>query len=798
MYTIIYKNTAGCMSQQNVVWLEEFFIPPPNYTTVEPTCTTGGTVAITTPADEYSFDNGVTWTANPVATNLPPGSYIIRVRNTEGCTSWETYAWLNGVFVNPPDYTTVSPTCGTPGSITITTTAAQYSFDGGLTWGTNPTAGNLSQGYYELVIIDSQGCTSYTTGLYLSETFFDAPAYDVIEPACDNPGSITITTAAAEYSFDGGITWGTNPVLSNIISGGYDVMIRDSSNCTSNSSYIYIYPADPVPAAPTILISQPGSCTGTTGNINITSFAFQYSFDNGATWGNSNTSVPLSPGTYTVLVRNFDLCESDPTTAVINTPLGVPDAPVLLVTDPTCTLATGSITVSSASPFYSFNNGTTWQASNTISGLLPGNYLVKVKNDAGCESVSTSATISAETGPPPVPTVSLDQPDCNSPTGTVTVTSTAVQYSYDNGATWSTQSTSAALAVGTYNIRIKNAAGCESPALSVLITPDVVPLPGTANVDYCQYAVASPLTAWGTNLLWYDTPTGGAGSASAPVPSTASTGVVTYYVSQSISGCEGDRAPVTVTVSPTPLAPIADDELVYCQNAITLPLTAAGTNLRWYTVATGGTGSAIAPTPSSAAPGTTIYYVSQSINTCESDRTAIPVIILPTPPAPYTVAHVVYSHHAPTAALSTTGTDIQWFDADLSQLSTAPTPSSANIGTTIYYVGQTINGCDSPLAEIIVEIIPDYIVIEYPKFFTPNGDGINEGWNIVTPKHGIEAMVYIFDRYGKLLTQVFAPGKGWNGIYNGHALPASDYWFIVQYTEYGATKEFKSHFSLVR
>ncbi|WP_345273649.1 lectin-like domain-containing protein [Flaviramulus aquimarinus] len=95
-------------------------------------------------------------------------------------------------------------------------------------------------------------------------------------------------------------------------------------------------------------------------------------------------------------------------------------------------------------------------------------------------------------------------------------------------------------------------------------------------------------------------------------------------------------------------------------------------------------------------------------------------------------------------------------------------------------------------------------VIGYPKYFTPNGDGYNETWNIVAPTSPINflasAKIYIFDRYGKLLKQIDPTGEGWNGIYNGSNMSSDDYWFVVEYTDPNSLlrKEFKAHFALKR
>ncbi|HEY6144458.1 MAG TPA: choice-of-anchor L domain-containing protein [Flavobacterium sp.] len=91
------------------------------------------------------------------------------------------------------------------------------------------------------------------------------------------------------------------------------------------------------------------------------------------------------------------------------------------------------------------------------------------------------------------------------------------------------------------------------------------------------------------------------------------------------------------------------------------------------------------------------------------------------------------------------------------------------------------------------------IIINYPKFFTPNGDGINETWNIPQLlSTNQNAPIFIFDRYGKLLKKITPSTEGWDGLYNGQPMPSSDYWFTVDYDEKGGSKVFKAHFSLKR
>lgn len=102
-----------------------------------------------------------------------------------------------------------------------------------------------------------------------------------------------------------------------------------------------------------------------------------------------------------------------------------------------------------------------------------------------------------------------------------------------------------------------------------------------------------------------------------------------------------------------------------------------------------------------------------------------------------------------------------------------------------------INGCGSTIP-IVIQLI------NAPKFFTPNGDGFNDSWNVTAMPNQENLKLYIYDRYGKLLKELTPNGNGWDGTFNGKPLPADDYWFSIEYTEDGVPKLFKSHFSLKR
>ncbi len=95
----------------------------------------------------------------------------------------------------------------------------------------------------------------------------------------------------------------------------------------------------------------------------------------------------------------------------------------------------------------------------------------------------------------------------------------------------------------------------------------------------------------------------------------------------------------------------------------------------------------------------------------------------------------------------------------------------------------------------------DVSIIGYPKFFTPNNDGQNDTWNVLGVSENFyqSANFYIFDRFGKLITEIDLYSNGWNGTFKGNYLPASDYWFTVELVDFkGNVRVKKGHFSLIR
>ena len=98
------------------------------------------------------------------------------------------------------------------------------------------------------------------------------------------------------------------------------------------------------------------------------------------------------------------------------------------------------------------------------------------------------------------------------------------------------------------------------------------------------------------------------------------------------------------------------------------------------------------------------------------------------------------------------------------------------------------NGCD--------EDQMDFWIIVCPSFFTPNGDGYNDFWEVNGIELYPEASAEIYDRYGRLITILNAMNPSWNGTFNNKLLPSDDYWYCFRASK--NAKPVKGHFALKR
>ena len=257
--------------------------------------------------------------------------------------------------------------------------------------------------------------------------------------------------------------------------------------------------------------------------------------------------------------------------------------------------------------------------------------------------------------------------------------------------------------------------GCKDSGFTHVILAPVPPPPVISGITaYCTGDVFVPFAVTGSGtILWYNTATGGVGSAVPPVVSTAAGGSYTFYATQTILGCESNRDSIKVVVHVTPAPPVITGTTVYCQYFTYIPPTAAGTNILWYNTAAGGVGTLTPPVINTSIAGTYTIYASQSDSGCTSPLAPFTVIVNPKPVPPVIVD--VPGNYCPGQAFVpytiVTGTGVLWYLTPTGGVGVVPSPfiNTSVVGPHTVWATQTLLGCESDRAAITVTVYDSVI-----------------------------------------------------------------------------------------
>uniref|UniRef100_UPI003340EBA2 Ig-like domain-containing protein n=1 Tax=Flavobacterium sp. TaxID=239 RepID=UPI003340EBA2 len=246
----------------------------------------------------------------------------------------------------------------------------------------------------------------------------------------------------------------------------------------------------------------------------------------------------------------------------------------------------------------------------------------------------------------------------------------------------------------------------------------------------------------------------------------------TYYIEAINNGCLSNRLAIPVQVVPAPT--IADETVIFCENtSVTLQSGISGSSYLWSTGATtqncavgsAGTYSVVITTPLNC-------NLTKNFTVIENTAPEITFIKV----------------EGLTAEISITGTGIYEYSLDNIHFQSAPIFNFIVGGVYTCYVKEIGTNCGYDYE--------DFVVIDYPKFFTPNADGFNDYWKINGMHLFPDARIAIFDRYGQLITVLTTKNPHWDGRLNGESVSSSDYWFVANLGN--NTLEVKGHFSLKR
>jgi len=432
-------------------------------------------------------------------------------------------------------------------------------------------------------------------------------------------------------------------------------------------------------------------------------------------------TVSLPAGTYSnINYQNNTACPSCDATpslspASVLTDPTPPVAPTATATaQPTCTVATGSITVTAPTAvgmMYSIDGTDYSNTSGLFTGVATGTYSVTCKDATTlCVSSSTSVTINAQPPTPLAPTGATPQTFCSAdaPTvGDLVVVGTSIQWYTQASGGVSIPSNTPLVDGIHYFASQTNVQTCESTdRLDVQAIVNATPAAptGIAAQSFCagDAPTVASLSATGTAIQWYANSSGGA-----PLASNTLLGDGThYYATQTVNGCEStNRFDVTVSLTIYP-APTGASPQTFCTfdapKLATISVT--GTAIKWYAAAVGG----VALDPNTALSNGVHYYASQTIAGCESAARLDVLISLtdPVPPTGTSPQDFCLVNNPKISNLSTnTGSAIKWYAA-----ASGGAPLAAGIGLvdgTHYYASQTVGGCESTTRLDVVANVAD-------------------------------------------------------------------------------------------
>ncbi len=382
--------------------------------------TDDGTIDITATAGtgttEFSINGGNTWETSGSYSGLGSGTYPIMIRNDGG--SCEVAYDINPIILAAPlanaiaqvEQTNISDCNVQDGTITITTvepgTPSLYSLNNGMNYYATNSFSNLGAGIYTIMIANMDTTCAAIYSQIIELTSPVEPTVLSVDVAASSDcgmsdASITINTSGSadlEYSITNGNGWQNSALFSNVPSGSYPVLVRNTDGtCQVAYDMNPVVVTDPVaPQIDSVKSSNVTVCGLDDGAIIVyatdSGLQLEYSIDDGMNWQANDTFNNLTPGLYDVVIRNNDqTCE---VSYVLNSVvISNPNAPSIASVDATnptgCINDDGEITINAsggiAPLIYSIDGGTTWATSNVFSSLSSAIYTIDVANaDTTC------------------------------------------------------------------------------------------------------------------------------------------------------------------------------------------------------------------------------------------------------------------------------------------------------------------------------------------------------------------------------------------------------------------------------
>jgi len=601
---------------------------------------------------------------------------------------------------------------------------------------------------------------------------------------------------------------------------GQNVTLEFSTgDCALGAHFGYAY----VDAYCSPLAITANYCSGSFSAELIAPVGFQYLWSNGATTRTIEVNNPTAGQTYSCLLTSVTGC-----TVSISTSLQQVDPSAEFTVTNACyndavfqntSFTPAGISLSTYS--WDFGDGTTFSGENAQhTYAAAGTYTVTytISNARGCISTITHPV--TVVNPPTAAIRYGNTAYCTSQTTNQPISLTGTGpftggvYSCPNAALSLNSTTGAIIpslsTPGTYTVtyKIPTTNNCTVPDVSTTVT--ITPVP-TASITYFDgtYCSTEPvqnvqLTGTGTYLGGNYTAANGLQLNStngqvSPPSSTPGNYVITYTI-PAFGGCPSIPVTTSVQINPLPKPAIEDGRICVDENGNTFRTVLLDTGLSetQFSFAWTFENAPIAGATQSSYMADALGSYSVIVTNNSTGCVSFPAVaVIEQSDTPTTFLMTISNSFTENAALTVTvvgGTGPFLFQMDDGPVQANSTFFNPPAG--LHHIHLTdIYGC--------TDLSQDIVIMEYPKFFTPNDDGHFDTWILHHLDQQPNATIRIFDRYGKFIKQLSPGGEGWDGTYNGKPLPASDYWFTVDYQVTNTTgaavwEQFKSHFSLKR
>jgi len=672
-----------------------------------------------TPGTGLSCTACASTVASPAATTL----YTVTGTATNGCTDVDTVR----VTILPLPVLTISPpaTICTGANVPLSVSgAASYVWSPatGLscTTCTNPTATPPATITYSVTGTGANGCVN-KTGTTVKVN--PLPTITILPAAiCSGVSATLFPSGAVSYVWTPATglscTACTNPVTSVTVTTTYTVTGTDVNGCKDTASVKVNVSPTPLPPG---VVSPLNYCQNAFAPALTATGAslLWYAVPTGGT-GSTGAPVPstATPGSTTWYVsQTVGGCESarSPITVTINA------LPVITISPATAAICIGADTTLTAAGGVSYVWSPGTGLSTTTGSVVKANptsattYTVTGTNSNGCTNTASElVTVN------PLPTITIPSATiCNGSSTTLTAAG-AVTYLWSPTATLSSSVGTSVIAspsvTTTYIVTGTDANNCVNAALTTVTVNPIPPMPTVVSpVVYCQNAAASALKATGTALLWYTLPAGGTPSTIAPVPPTTTVGVTTWYVSQTLLGCESPRDSITVTINPLPVVTISPTGIAFCagNNAV---MTASGA-ITYSWLPSAGLSSITSATVTAGPTTTTLYTVTGTDAKGCSNTATQNVVVNPLPVITVESPSICIGSSA-TLTASGASTYTWSPSATLSAASGASVIATPTITSSYTITGTDINGCISTaVATVTVNAIPSAPDVLSPLFY---------------------------------------------------------------------------------